>query len=131
MVQLSSKVSFAYVRNACKMHPKRVQNVSGTCAHETHPKCVRDASVQVQSLRIKLQQDLINCHALFCHAGCVLNVCRTRLGCVTGAFQIRVNVTLELSCTIYRYQKSSKHSHLLAGQILSMSLYTKAEVTYC
>jgi len=102
MVQLSSKVSFAYVRNdTCKMHPKRMQNVSGTRAHETHLKCVWDGSVQVQNLVIKLQQDLINCHALFCHAGCVLNGCKIRQGCMTGTFHMRVNVTLELSCTIY------------------------------
>ena len=54
MVQLSSKESFAYARNAYKTHPERVQNVSGMCVHEMHLKCVRDASVQVQNLGIKL-----------------------------------------------------------------------------
>ena len=91
---LTSRTHARHIQNACK-------NVSGMHAHEMHPKCVRDASVQVQNLGIKLQQDLINCHALFCHEGCILNVCGTCLGCITGTFQMRVNVILELSRTTY------------------------------
>ena len=71
--------------------------------------CIQDASVQAQNLEIKLQQDLRDCHTLFCQiqdasrtcVGHVWDVCGTCLGHVQDAPGTCANVTLELNCTVY------------------------------
>jgi len=76
--------------------------------HETRTECTKDAFVHAQNLEIKLQQVLINCHALFCqmldmprtHAGHVQNICRMLLGHVRGTFWTHVSFALHLSCTV-------------------------------
>ena len=67
-----------------KRHARYVQDMREMC-----PERSRDASVQAQSLAIKLQQDLNNFHALFTRCGMRQNTCET---CA--------NVTLHLSCTV-------------------------------
>ena len=86
------------------LRPERIQDASRTCAKcvwnvrawdasEMRKRCIRAST--------KPRDKAINCHALFCHVGCILNVCGTHLGCMTGTFQMHVNVSLELSRTIY------------------------------
>ena len=60
MVQLSSKVTFRWVWNTCKIHLECVQDASETSSEHT-----QDVSVQAQNLVIELQQNLCDCHALF------------------------------------------------------------------
>jgi len=101
--------------------------MSGMCArwvrnaYEMHIKRARDASVQVQNLAIKLQKDLINCHALFAKRGmslkrvqdasgtcprCVLDVCKRYLGAelystyTTKAKIIKVAISNPYFCAI-------------------------------
>jgi len=69
-------------------HPEHMQGVSRICAEHA-----QDASVQAQNLSIKLQQDLINCYALFAKHG----TCPEHVQDVSGT---HVNVTWELSWTI-------------------------------
>jgi len=78
------------------------------------PERAREASMQVQNLMIKLQQNVRKCHVLFrqtCEtsrmcARHVRNACRMHLECVQDASGMCANVTLELSCTICIYSFS-------------------------
>ena len=95
-VQLSSKVTFARIWNL-----ECAQDASET---QTCPEPIRDASVQIQNIVIKLQKDLCNYYALVCQ---MRDASRTRPGCVCNAGRMCTNVTSELSCTVITRRHSS------------------------
>ena len=67
---------------------------------QTRPEHVRDASVEVLNFAIRLQQDMHVCHAFFPDVEHIQNLCGMHLKCMQDASGMRVNITLELSCTV-------------------------------
>ena len=104
-VQNASRMRVRRVWNIRQIHLEHTPDTSGTHARYIRnvlkmcPERAWDASMQAQSLLIQLQQNLINCHALFCQMWYFRDTCRTCLG-VRGAFQTLSNITLELGCTV-------------------------------
>jgi len=94
MVQLSSKVMSACIRNVCEMHLKHVQDTSES-HNKMRPECIctsaktrNRAAARCTWVPRPFLPDTL------------WNKCRTRLKRVRDASEMRVNVTLELSRTV-------------------------------
>jgi len=116
--QLLGNVHTRQEHSLSSIHIRCIRNMC-----ETHPECTQETSMQVQNLMIKLQQDLINCHALF-HPEHMQDACRTRLGCMRGVFWMRANIALELSCTVYIWSEFQVTDFVFMLPIYFLSKHT-------
>ena len=92
-----SSAPLTSVWNTCEMHLKYVQDASGMHVSRTRMRCIRASA---KSHNKALQQDLHNCHALFCqtqdvsrmHERRVRNSCRMHPECVQDVSWMRVRM---------------------------------------